>query len=323
MMQILKATNAPTGPAIAVPALRVCAVLSGTFTAPGNMVMVSGILDAFLRAASNDVAYVVTSKGGRAPARLQTATPAKIDAIRAAIADGFAGLTGFRLYGPDDNPMRVPGLPFLSVTEYHKHHISIEVAVDADSTDRASFLAETDAALRHGAVLAGYQGFGFFKSPLSKANDSALPPAHHRLRVATLGEWGAGNPLVVWDKVWDAKLGGYAPGLSDMNWRTYVGSEFVARTKDALATLPAGIRVENTGPTTVVTIGTAPIWGDLNTGEDITAYRQAYAALKPAFCSQVMLRLKTLGGIQYQRTQADGADKVESYMNRFVPEDEG
>jgi len=305
--------HATTPTPIAVPAFRVCAALQGSLLDDSNKACASAMFEAFMASFATDIAYTVTAAKSGKGGKLIKPTDAKTNAIREIIADGFTKKSGFRLYGPDTNPLDKPALPFLSITQVNPLLILIEAAVPTDHSQTAPFAQTADLALRLGKMMAGYQGFGFFKSPIGGLQDQYLPDASARFRTAIMNEWMSNPACTQWSKVWEQSKGAYEAGITELGWRTYVGSMFTDR---ITSTPDPALTVEDLPNMKVVTAGAAPIWGDVNTDEDIAAYKEAYAYLAPAFTSRDMLRRSTLGGVPSY--DPGRADVVDGYLDRFL-----
>lgn len=298
---------------IAMPAFRVCAALDGALSDDANKTCASDVFEAFLDNFGPDIAYAATSGKSRWTPKLVKPTATKLKRMREVIANGFTTHTGMRLYGPDTNVLGKPAVPFLSITQVYPTFIVIDLAVPHDHPDRDAFAQASDHALRSANLMAGYQGFGFFKSPISGLADNNLPVATDRFRAATMTEW-MGNPsCTLWSPRTAGNWPGYEAGITELGWRTYVGRMFTDRITAAPA---ASLTIEDLPNMKIVTAGPAPIWGDVNADEDITAYKDAYAYLAPVFTSRDMLRSSTLGGIpSYDPARAA---VVDGYLNRFA-----
>lgn len=301
---------------IAVPAFRICLALKGAVTDADNAAALVSITRAFLDQFGDQIGFVALSKASGRPARLTKPTAAKMQAVADLLEAGLDVKTGLRLYGPDTGPLGKPAVPFLSFHQMYPGLIIAELALPPDDPATQAVAAVADQALRDAQVMVGMMGFGFFSAPTGGLDDLYLPPAHNRFRAAIMGRWAASPQTFMWQKIWDQKYGGYRAGLPDMGWRTYVGDTALARLKDPDPDLPAEVTIETTDRVCVVTVGSAPIWGDVNAGEDIASYRAAYAYLAPAFADRVALRPTTLGGVPTHHPAR--GDVIDSYLDRFA-----
>ena len=300
---------------IAVPAFRICFALSKTITDPDNAAAIATITRSFIDHYSDAIGFVAINKSGNRPAKLTQPTAAKMKKVDELLHEGLTEKMGLRLYGPDTGPLGKPAAPFLSVHQDWTLHTILELALPWDSA-AAMTLAETvDQALRATQVTVGFMGFGFFSAPVQGLDDRHLPAAHERFRAAFLGRWATHPEVFFWRKNVDERLGGYRAGLPDLGWRSYVGDPFRERLKDPADDLDPNVVIETTDNMTVVTVGSAPMWGDVNAGEDISAYRAAHAYLLPAMADRSVLRGAILGsaGSSPQR-----ADVIDSYLDRFA-----
>lgn len=297
---------------IAEPAFRILAAIDGSLGDPELAGRFAAIAEAFLDRYEPALAFASLPGKNRRPAKPKALSAAVAKSVRTRIIGRFADGAGLRLYGPDTGPLGKPSLPFLSVRGAFPSIILLELAVPAEDTDLADPI---DAALRDLPVRVGMMGLGFFQSPMSGLDDDCLPPAHRRYKAAWMTRWDRHPHTFIWSRPWDQKVGGYEAGLPDMAWRTYVGREFASRVGTPRA--QEGLDVElmaNGGQ--VITAGPAPIWGDVNGGEDTSALRAAFTLLKPAFCSPSVLRPATLGGVP--SFDPSRADVVNSYLERFL-----
>ncbi len=299
---------------IAVPAFRICFALSKTITDPDNAAAIATITRSFIDHYGDAIGFVAINKSGIRPAKLTQPTAAKMKKVDELLQEGLTEKMGLRLYGPDTGPLAAPAEPFLSVHQSWTIQTILEIALPWEHAATLALADKVDQALRSVHVSVGFMGYGFFSAPVNGLEDRYLPPAHERFRAASLGRWATHPEVYFWRKIVDERLGGYRAGLPDMGWRTYVGDPFRERLKDPANDLDPSVVIEQTDRMTVVTAGPQPIWGDVNAGEDISAYRSAYSYLLPAMADRSVLR-SILGGAG---SSPQRADMIDSYLDRFA-----
>ncbi len=299
---------------IAVPAFRIGLSLNKGITDPDNAAAIATITRSFIEHFGDAIGFVAINKSGSRPARLTQPTAAKMKKVDELINEGLSEKMGLRLYGPDTGPLGAPAGPFLSVHQQWTTQTILELALPWDHPSAMMLADHVDQAIRSAHVRVGFMGYGFFCAPVGGLEDRYLPPAHERFRAASLGRWAYNSEIFVWDKAVEGWTGPYRPGLPDMGWRTYVGDPFRERLKDPANDLDPSVVIEQTDRMTVVTAGPQPIWGDVNAGEDISAYRAAYSYLLPAMADRSVLR-SILGGAG---SSPQRADVIDSYLDRFA-----
>ncbi len=157
-------------------------------------------------------------------------------------------------------------------------------------------------------IICGVMGFGFFLPPYKNSLAFMLGQASQCYRAA----------IEITPKMVDQGIqreGSYyhwkpaeEPGIADIGWRTLVGKDFLPR----LPALPeetfkaAGVTVDEFANFTSFTAGSAPIWGDINAGETIKAYREVAAYLKPIRYPK--------SGAHISFFQGEHPDRVEAYL---------
>ncbi|MBY5931935.1 hypothetical protein KUV51_02885 [Tateyamaria omphalii] len=305
---------------IAATALRITAFTEMMSSADFAPIGVE-LLDLFTARYDADIRFIGQQKSLATKGMPYTScSQQKLNTLRNKIES--TGLSGhsFRLCGTDETPLKAQFLPMLHMTcsgrvvddvEYPFYHIDLAVA-PSEATDM-SFLSEVDRILRCLPIRAGFEGYSFAKPPAHGNSISRLPPAFLRFRTVTIADWLMPLEMLYHSKSAEFYLGKYTPGLPDVGWRTRVGGEFAAR----LGKRPdhPAVRVEQAGETKIVTAGDAPIWGDINAGDDISAYRAAAAYLAPAMASR-HVRIKRAPS--YDAHDAQRRELGEAYLDRFL-----
>jgi hypothetical protein len=107
--------------------------------------------------------------------------------------------------------------------------------------------------------------------------------------------------------------GNARPGIPDIGWKTVIGGEFLAEIDQAALARIEGVTLRPLGTGVEITIGDAPRWGDVNTGEDVSTYAAVCRALAPIQASKAMLRRSPLN------RQEGVAELIENYYRLWEP----
>ena len=304
---------------VARPSFRIAATLDGGYDTDDVKAIAMGVFDAFAARFDGDMAFLTIGTNPARPFRPIAASPAKRDELRAALAAATGApktLHTARLYGTDQNPLGVPDMPYLSIAKAGGAHalLDIELALPWDMADLVPFADHIHGLICGGPVRFGYQGFGFHQSTMKFERAAMLPEAHRRFRAALMGAFNP-NPnatLFETDSVTRRLRRSYTPGISDVGWRTYVGADYTGQMGDVATAEAAGVQVSPCGAGVCVQAGPAPLWGDVNVNEDVTALTAAFTLLQPAFADQAILMDTLWGG----RRPAE-KDASQSYLNKL------
>jgi hypothetical protein len=103
------------------------------------------------------------------------------------------------------------------------------------------------------------------------------------------------------------------PGIPDIGWKTVIGGDLAARANQSALGEIEGVTLRPRGGGIEITIGDAPRWGDVDTGENIAAYAAVCRALAPIQASKAMLHRTGLGN-------QDGlAEFIDDYYRLWEP----
>jgi len=303
---------------IAQPAFRVLLYCGGSLNDPANASGVTRLFDLFLQHYGAEAAWVAIGDESR-PLR-----PKPIDEATLADARQWINTPNktfpatCRIVGPLSDETENVVVPTFRVDEYRVMFLDMSVPADPDRA--LPFAEAATQIIREMPVIASIMGMGFYLPVALESLKNYLPRAFPRYRTAieftvdsaTMGIRKTGEGFR-WDKNKDVE-----PGIPDIGWRTIIGPDFTSRLPDldALANAP-GVTYERTGDIAVITAGPAPIWGDVNRGEDIAPYRAVADALRPVRYP-VEVAVGTLFGDQ--EYDPDGRDRVEAYLARFDDE---
>lgn len=217
---------------------------------------------------------------------------------------------GIRRYGMLPKEFDNPALPFLCVEQYRAFTL-LEMALPPESRENLPLADAVVEEIKDLSILCGVMGYGFFLPPYKSSLVFMLGQASQRYRAA----------IEITPKMVDQGIqreGSYyhwkpgeEPGIADLSWRTLVGKDFLPR----LPALPeesfkvAGVTVEEFSDFISFTIGSVPIWGDINGGEAIEAYREVAAYLEPIRYPE--------SGAHISFFQGENPDRIEAYLARY------
>lgn len=220
---------------------------------------------------------------------------------------------GIRRYGYAIEEFKEPAVPYFCVEQRSNlHFLEIDLPGTAPSIrEFADFVTEQLLKVR---LITGVMGFGFFLPPYKNSLEFIMGAAATRLKAAI-----EISPSMVMDGVrregsayrWKS---GEKAGIADIGWRTLIGQEFWDRLPETedLKSQP-DIAVDKSDSVLSITASSEPIWGDVNKGEAIDAYRAVAAYLSPVQMPAGCLKAFAFGG----GGEPDHNDKVEAYLSRF------
>jgi len=303
----------------ALPAFRTLLYVDGMLNSPSIRQAVHGLLDAFLKLCASDVAWVMIGDQRR-EMKAQAFNDSSASELRRWIdAPEHPRPASARLNGPMDSQMQAPTLPHFRVDQDRYVLIEISLPDTVDEPDKIGFADEVERLLARLPVICGVIGNGFYvPAMIETLGTLVLPKAFPRYRTAIEVQIrgpvrGLRRSRAKGVKPWsqNPELKG---GIADIGWRTLVGEEFLERI-ELWPAPPSGIEVRNSDHFIVLPAGQSPIWGDVNLGEDIAAYRGIASLLKPI---RFPIEVGSLFGSQ--TANPDGRDRVEAYLARFDDE---
>lgn len=317
---------------IATPVLRVHLWIVGTYADAPIRALAERATAAFIDHLGETPTFgAMVRPTGSKSLKLTRATAARRTEMSRAIAVGLPDHRYLYLTGTDQEGQA--GHPMLALAHAPLPMAEIRIELPWQAKGAQALLEHVDAALEGLPVLAGYMGYGFAPRPLGVNYASFAPPAHLRYRCALMTDPLSFSPLVRHDQAFvtmrrldqkraavgrtvrDADLFDYAPGLPDIGWRTYVGGAFRDRLSAPAETSGPGMTIEDRGDFAAVTAGPAPIWGDLNLNEDISAYQAAFAHLEPAMADWDM-RVRAAPG--HSTKDKERVRLAKAYVDRFA-----
>ncbi|WP_323718035.1 hypothetical protein [Paracoccus aminovorans] len=237
------------------------------------------VLDLFLAAAGDRLAWFIKAGGGSRRPAPQPVDDRTIAQAREWLAQApFEWPSTLRFNGWLDAPDSIVAPPHLRI-EQRAHLALIQVELPPDTPDPAGFADAFCAAVAGLPLVWGVMGMGLY---LPTAKDSLvwmLPRVTPRFRAAIEVQ-----PDQAERALRRASGGGEddTPRIPDTGWRCLLGPDLAAALDLSALAGTAGVEIRDHGGFTAITAGPAPIWGDVNRAEDISVYRAAAQALRPA-----------------------------------------
>ncbi|WP_150130080.1 DUF3396 domain-containing protein [Sinorhizobium sp. RAC02] len=312
MIEFLTYEGAP----IAVPAFRIIAVLEGDIHDEANrpgLTRAYGMFEAAFDEAADTASY--NFPGHKGKLRKITASLKKDGRAFFAREETSYG-EGLRRYSRAFADFEEPALPFFGV-EQRSYECFLELDLPADDARILSLAEDIAGELGRTRTIWAVMGMGFF-----------LPPYKSSLAFMlgrSIGRYRTGidiSPSMVTDGL---RREGSAhrwkedeqPGIPDLGWKTFIGREFWPRIPDVAVALKAepDITVEELDNALVITAGDRPIWGDVDQGEDISAYYTVAKHLSPIAYPVEAGKAFMFGGDTYD---AGHVARVEAYLTRYM-----
>jgi len=276
-------TLAPHGEPIAQPAFRTLAFLDGPQDAPAIAAGMAQIFDLFWQHHGEAVDLVADTIGTN-KGQPREINARRLEAARSWIAApvGAGHAVTLRMTAEATEAFPGPNPPWFRLEQRYRDMTLLEMSVPPGAPGEMEFADGVAEVLKTLPMVCAVQGYGFFLPNAFINFSDALPRAAARYRAAILitpdmavRGLREGHSLGLWPE-------GTEPGMADIGWRSFVGTDFLPRLPGlADAPFPAEVRLEMAPTCAVLTAGEAPIWGDVNAGEDVSAYRAVAAALAP------------------------------------------
>lgn len=268
--------------AFALPAFRIFACSKTDLCEPSMRQAAAEILDIFLEVCGPSVDFVAKSGGRIKSLRPEKLSDKTLKSAKAFIAEAdWSWPSTLRFNGWPGAPLNVVTPPHLRIEQAAGYAVfQLEFPPDMDGLVEISDRIE--AVLVKLDIIYGYCGFGLYLPAVKDSLISQLPAIFQQYRCAI--EVQPDHILMGLQRIESAafyrKFPAVKTGIPDIGWRTILGKEFSAKLpslESALTHPETDIR--RYGDITVITAGRAPIWGDLNRGDDITPYRNVAQAL--------------------------------------------
>lgn len=299
---------------IAQPAFRILAYWPDEMRQPAVSQGLAALFDIFLDMYRDQLAWVVVADDKR-PLKGREASPALFEDTRdwLATAEKEWPATA-RVFGPISDYNDQITVPSFRAEQLADIGI-LDMSVPADPETAVKFADRVTEVLKTMPTLYAIMGMGFFLPASMDELEDQFPRGSARYKAAV--EFMAEGPRwclrkdignTFWDEMPDEN-----DGIPDIGWRTIVGAHYLPRLGDVQIDAD-GVTVDQTADMLIVTAGPAPIWGDVNVDEDISAYQAVSDALAPARAT-VLPMLNGLFGSQVD--EPEGTDRVEAWYERF------
>lgn len=302
------------GDPIAQPAFRILAYWHAPLGQPDVSEGLAKLLDLFTARYREDVAYLVVADDER-PMRGQHVSDELLVDARGWLAGAPKPYPSTcRIFGPIDEDTEQITVPSFRAEQAAKYGF-LDISVPDDPEANVALADGVTAILKDMPTLCAVMGMGFFLPTALESLADYMPRAFVRYKTAIEfmaegAEWGIHKEIghTRWSTFEDAQ-----DGIPDIGWRTVVGAYYLPRLGELDVDMP-GVVIERTERMLIATAGPAPIWGDINVGEDIAAYRAVAQALAPVRMSVDPAVTGLFGG---HTNDPEGRDRVESYLARF------
>lgn len=306
--------------AFAQPAFRTLLYCDGSLNDPENAAGVTALFDTIVAYFGEQIAWVAVADHRREMDPQEKSEAALADARAWINTPDKRFPATCRMNGDWSEEIEAVTVPHFRVDEYD--FLMVELSVPHDAADRLPGFAEAvTAAAKTMPVICGVMGFGFYVPVANESLILAMPKAYARYRTAIefmLDGPESGLRIEDGGFPWD-EYEGLEPGIADIGWRTFVGAEYLPRLPDLADELKdaPGVTLEQRDGLAVITAGAAPIWGDVNMGEDIAPYRAVAAALRPVRFPIEVAEGTLFGDLS---DSPDGMDRLEGYLSRYDAE---
>lgn len=297
----------------ALPAFRTLAYLDGAPDDPRIAGAVGAMFDAFAARFGDDLGLISARLVGRS-GKPTAVTPKALTDLRTWIGapDRLDSGAGVRL-GSINTDELPPAMPWFRLEQRYNDQTMVEISVSPDAPELLVFADELASALKSAPMICAAQGFGFFLPSAYDSLNWLLPRLAARYKTALLHTLDMPSCGLRRARSAMPYVGDMQPGIADIGWRTFVGSEFLDRLPNSFD-LPADIEVETSDKLLILTAGKTPIWGDVNLNENISSYRAVAAALAPVRYPYPIALNQNFGG---DTASPDQADLIEAHYHRL------
>lgn len=304
------------GRAMATPGFRIMLWLDTSVSDQDGLAQGVRLLDAFLADYAAQVSLLM--QGGRRKSGKPThATPQTIAKAREWLATPPHKFpTTLRLTNYAADPLHIATAPYFRIEE-GRGMIMVEFMLAQDDPNIVPFADRITALAADMPVICGVMGMGFLLPENLSSLYGRLPVATPRYRTAI--QFNLTGPVAGIRRHRShfnyAAHPGVDEGIADIGWRTLIGTPFMARLPD-LAPLEGDPRIDiqRKGNMVAITAGPAPIWGDVNRAEDISAYALVARALRGIRMHEKVARQTLFMGCD---GNPDLTDRVTAYLHRF------
>jgi hypothetical protein len=301
------------GEGTAEPAFRILAYIPGSMNDAATGAMLLRLFDLFMaRYVGALFALAMRDKGIQPePLDVTEETVARLRAWLGTTTKVFGATLRANASPTDD--LDAPRIPHLRFDEANEK-VLVEVSIPYDDPDVVAFADAATDILTSVPLICAVMGMGFHMPSSLDSRSFILPRTTPRYRTAI--EILLTNPrdgiALEGSAFRFARNPTVKPGIADIGWRTIVGAGFIDRLPGLRVDAPATLTMINS--MAVLTAGAAPIWGDVNAGEDISAYQAVARALAPVqFPREVALK----GFFGGPEGNPEHVDRLDAYLTRF------
>lgn len=300
----------------AQPAYRVIAMIDMGLAEPEMRQVMQTILDRFLQAAGDRIALYAYSGGKVKTLSGKKFTPKAIAKARDLIAlEDWKFPTTLRFNGFFNEPHDSVAPPHLRFEQCAELGI-LQIELPPEDAGLVAFSDDILKILADVPVLWGAMGFGMYQPTSIDSLIWMLPRVTPRYACAIEVQPDfAQSFLRRRPTMEDLRLQRERVlTVPDLGWKTLIGSAFYDRLPDldALPQTP-DVAVDRLKAFTAITAGKSPVWGDVNLGEDIAAFRAVGQALHPVRPEWIRVKHGLFGGFEND----NGLDRLEAWYERF------
>jgi hypothetical protein len=301
------------GEGTAEPAFRILCYVPGSMNDAGTSAALLRLFDLFMARYGHMLFALALRDQGIQPVP-QAVTDETVGFMR-----GWLGTTtkvfgaSLRANAPPTDDLNAPRMPHLRFDEGNAK-VLVELAIPHDDRELMGFADAVTAILTSVPLICAVMGMGFHMPSGFDSRAFILPRTTPRYPAAIeilltnprdgIALEGSAFPFKRYPAV--------KPGIADIGWRTIVGAAFMDRLPGLRVDAPVTLAMVN--GMAVLTAGAAPIWGDVNAGEDISAYQAVARALTPVQFPREAALKGFFGGAE---GNAEHVDRLDAYLMRF------
>jgi hypothetical protein len=301
------------GEGTAEPAFRILCYIPGSMNDAGTAAALLRVFDLFMARYGHMLFALALRDQGIQPVP-QPVTNDTVAAIR-----GWLGTTtkvfgaSLRANAPPTDDLNAPRIPHLRFDEGNEK-VLVELSIPHDDPEVVGFADAATVIVTSIPLICAVMGMGFHMPSGFDSRAFILPRTTPRYRTAI--EILLTNPrdgIAVEGSAFPFKRHPtLKPGIADIGWRTIVGGAFMERLPGLAVGSPATLDMAN--GMAILTAGTTPVWGDVNAGEDISAYQAVARALAPVqFPREVALK----GFFGGPEGNPEHVDRLDAYLARL------
>jgi hypothetical protein len=301
------------GEGTAEPAFRILCYIPGSMNDAATAAVLLQLFDLFMARYSGVLFALALRDRGIQP------EPLPVDDETVARIRRWLGTTTkvfgatLRANAPPTDDLDAPRIPHLRFDEGNEK-VLVEVSIPHGDPALVAFADAATDILTRVPLICAVMGMGFHMPSSLDSRSFVLPRTTPRYRTAI--EILLTNPrdgIALEGSAFQfRRFPKVMPGIAEIGWRTIVGASFMDRLPGLKVDAPVTLAMVN--GMAILTAGAAPIWGDVNAGEDISAYQAVARALAPVrFPREVALK-GFFGGAE---GNPEHVDRLDAYLTRF------